>query len=175
MRQNNISSGYRKNIVSGLACFIILVFIDQVTKYLACIYLKPMCGFELISGIFQLYYLENRGAAFGMLHDRQLFFVAAALVITLVISLIYLKIPPDRKYEPLRLVSIVLASGAVGNMIDRIFRGYVVDFLYFSLIDFPVFNVADCYVCVGIAALILLLFTCYKEESFDFLIPSQKK
>lgn len=175
MKRNSSSAWHQKYIAAGLAGFFILVFIDQATKYLACEYLKPQRGLELIPGVFQLYYLENRGAAFGMMYGRQLFFIVSALVITLAVSWIYLRIPPDKKYNPLRLAGIVLSAGAVGNMLDRIFRGYVVDFLYFSLIDFPVFNVADCYVCVGIAVLILLLFTCYKEETFDFLIPSQKK
>jgi signal peptidase II len=70
---------------------------------------------------------------------------------------------------------VLIAGGAVGNMIDRLLRGYVTDFLYFSLIDFPVFNVADCYVCIGAAVLALALFTRYKEDDFHFLLPERNK
>jgi signal peptidase II len=64
-------------------------------------------------------------------------------------------------------------AGALGNMIDRVVHGYVIDFLYFSLIDFPVFNVADCYVCIGAAMLVLSLFTVYREDEFHFLLPGE--
>ena len=66
----------------------------------------------------------------------------------------------------MRWILVVLAAGAVGNMIDRIANGYVVDFLYFELINFPVFNVADCYVCVAAVLLIYCLLFRYKEEDF---------
>lgn len=171
MKSSHFTTACQRLLLTGSAGFVILVLIDQLTKYLACAYLKSHHGLELIPGVFQLYYLENRGAAFGILHDRQLFFIVIALAMTFMIGWIYLKIPYRRRYMPLRCVAVLLSAGAVGNMLDRIFRGYVVDFLYFSLIDFPVFNIADCYVCIGIAVLILLMFTCYREESFDFLLP----
>lgn len=174
MKQSSKSTVSIKHILCGLIAFILLAAADQLTKYAVCVYLKPRRGLELIPGVFQLYYLENRGAAFGILNNRQIFFIAAALALTVIICCVYVRIPEDRRYIPLRFVCVMLAAGAVGNMIDRIFRGYVVDFLYFSLIDFPVFNVADCYVCIGVALLVLLLFTYYKDEPFDFLRPAKK-
>ena len=77
----------------------------------------------------------------------------------------------DRYYHPLRLCALLVGAGAIGNMIDRIVHHYVIDFLYFSLIDFPVFNVADCYVVIGAVLLILLLFTKYRSDHFEFLDP----
>ena len=77
-------------------------------------------------------------------------------------------LPPDRKYRPLRIVGIMLSAGALGNMIDRIWHHYVIDFLYFSLIRFPVFNVADIYVCVSCGALLILVLFFYKEEDLQF-------
>ena len=69
----------------------------------------------------------------------------------------------------MRLVAVFLAAGAVGNLIDRMRYSYVVDFLYFKLIDFPVFNVADCYVTVGAVLLAVLILFVYKEEELGFL------
>ena len=76
---------------------------------------------------------------------------------------------------PLRAVALFIASGAVGNMIDRVALGYVVDFFYFELIDFPIFNVADIYVtCATIILAILILFY-YKDEELDCLFPKKKE
>jgi signal peptidase II len=79
------------------------------------------------------------------------------------------RMPANKKYVPLHLIAMFLASGAVGNMIDRFTRGYVVDFLYFKLINFPVFNVADCYVTVSMLAFLLLFLLYYKEEDLTCL------
>ena len=91
-------------------------------------------------------------------------------VILGIIGYLYSRMPYTSHYRMLRICAVLIASGAVGNMIDRIRLNYVVDFFYFSLIDFPVFNVADCYVviaCIWFACLILFY---YKDESdFDFL------
>ena len=83
--------------------------------------------------------------------------------------------PENRRYLPLRICAVLLCAGAVGNMIDRIFRGYVVDFFYFKLIDFPVFNVADIYVTTAAVILIVLIVFLYKEEDFDRIFPKKDK
>ena len=69
----------------------------------------------------------------------------------------------------MRIICFVISAGAIGNFLDRVRLNYVVDFIYFSPINFPVFNVADIYVTVSFAVLILLIFFKYKEEDFDFL------
>lgn len=86
-----------------------------------------------------------------------------------VIVLIYLRIPNGKKYIPLRITLIMIAAGAGGNLIDRLHLGYVRDFIYFSLIHFPVFNVADMYVTIAVFFLILLILFVYKEDDFAFL------
>ena len=78
-------------------------------------------------------------------------------------------IPKERFYLPLLTIATVLAAGALGNFIDRFFRGYVIDFIYFSLIDFPVFNLADVYVVVSGIFLILFVCTKYRDDDFAFL------
>ncbi len=82
--------------------------------------------------------------------------------------------PEDKKYLPLRVVGVLLGAGAVGNLIDRMAQSYVVDFLYFKLIDFPIFNVADCYVTAGAILLAVLILFVYKDEELGFLSLKKK-
>lgn len=154
----------KKKYILGMLCFLILLGVDQWTKWLAISILKPLGEYPLWKNVFVLQYLENRGAAFGMLQNQQIFLVIITSIILIGLIIFYIKIPNGKKYRYLRVLSIMLAAGAVGNMIDRIFRGYVVDFLYFKLIDFPIFNVADCYVVVAAIAAALLIGFYYSEE-----------
>ena len=75
---------------------------------------------------------------------------------------------------PLRLIGLFIVAGGIGNLIDRIFRGFVVDTFSFVLIDFPVFNVADCYVTVSMFLFVFLILFYYKDEEFDCLFPKKK-
>ena len=158
--------------VSALAAVALLTLLDQITKILAadCLADGP---FVIIPGVFELRYLENRGAAFGMLQNQRVFFLVLTVVFLTVITYIYLKIPADRKYLPLRSLSIVVTAGAIGNFIDRLILMYVRDFLYFSLINFPIFNVADIYVTVSAFVFFLLILVYYKDSDLEFL--SNKK
>lgn len=152
----------------AIISFLILVVLDQYTKYLAICHLKDMAGVEIIPGIFRLEYLENRGAAFGIFQGQQILLLLITIGILVILAGLYHKIPIQRKYVPMQLVIVLLASGAVGNMIDRVGRSFVVDFFYFYWINFPVFNVADCYVVVGVIIAILLILFYYKEEDYAF-------
>lgn len=148
---------------------------DQFTKHLAVLKLKGNSPFVIINGVFELYYSENRGAAFGMLQGRQgFFFVIAAAVILAVLWAVY-RMPSGRRYLPLMCSLFLLVSGAVGNMIDRLTQKYVVDFLYFKLIDFPIFNVADCYVVTATFLLVILFFFFYSDDELEFLSFKSKK
>lgn len=156
--------------VFGLIFFLLLL--DQGTKYFAIRYLKGNPGFTLIKNVLTFRYLENRGMAFGLLQDQVLFLVLICIVFFVGIIYFFIKIPATVYYSPLLFTAVVVFTGAVGNFIDRVFRGFVVDFIYFSLIDFPIFNVADIYVTCGIVVLIFLIFFRYKDEDdFDFLKP----
>ena len=113
----------------------------------------------LITGVLELQYLENRGMAFGMLQGRQMLFLVLCIAFCAVMLWLFFRIPKTGYYIPLILAGGILTGGAAGNFIDRAFRGYVVDFIYVSLIDFPIFNLADIYVvCGGIALVMLVLF-----------------
>lgn len=151
------------------AAVILLIGTDQYTKYLALAHLKGSDGITLIPGILKLQYLENRGMAFGLLQGKQIIFLIFCLVFFAVIFYVLVRIPKNRYYLPLMIVGAFLAGGAAGNFIDRLFRGYVVDFIYFSCIDFPIFNVADIYVVGGGFFLVALTFFKYQEGDFDFL------
>ena len=152
----------------------LLILADQVTKKLAVVYLKQKSSISLISGVLELQYLENQGMAFGLLKGRQLLFILFCIIFCAALIYLFIKIPKTSYYRPLIIISGFLVAGATGNFIDRIVRGYVVDFIYFSLIDFPVFNVADIYVVCSCIALILSILFHYKDEDFYFIAPKSK-
>lgn len=159
-------SSQRKTAVWGIIWFsgiIVLALTDQYTKYLAQYYLKGQPSVPLIRGVLELSYLENRGMAFGMLKGGRILFLALCVVFLVALFYAFIRIPKEKKYLPLIVIGAVLGGGAAGNFIDRLIRGYVVDFIYISLINFPVFNLADIYVVCGGAALVFALIFVYKE------------
>lgn len=145
----------------------VLIFADQITKIWAVSTLKGGKIIELIPGILQFNYLENQGAAFGILQNQQTFFVIAGAVILFVVFYVLFVTPHEKKYNILNILLVMIAAGAVGNMIDRVNLGYVVDFIYISAINFPIFNVADCYVTVSTILLALVILFYYQEEDFQ--------
>ncbi|WP_320957998.1 signal peptidase II [Enterocloster asparagiformis] len=154
----------RSFFTSFLIGFVILVGLDQWTKGLAVKHLMNQPPFVIWDGVFELLYSENRGAAFGMMQGKQFFFFLIALVVLAAVVYLLWKMPVTERYMPMAVCLMMVSAGAVGNMIDRIGQGYVVDFLYFKLINFPIFNVADCYVTISAFLLILLVFFYYREE-----------
>ncbi len=153
----------------------LLITADQYTKEMAVVHLKDKPAYIIINGVLELNYLENKGAAFGMLENQKFFFIFVAIVILGVISYVLYKMPDNKKYTILHLLLSMIAAGAIGNMIDRIRLNYVVDFIYFVLINFPIFNVADIYVSVSTFVLVLLLLFFYKENDLYFISFKQKK
>ncbi len=169
-RKKNHSPALRKGVAGALAALLLIVA-DQLTKRLAVSRLKDGSPFVLWDGVFELRYLENRGMAFGIFQNQRWIFVAMTVVVLAAVLLLYFrKIPPERRYFMLNLIAVLFFAGAVGNLIDRVRCGYVVDFFYFRLIDFPIFNMADIYVTVGAFLLILLSIFYYKEEDFDRIL-----
>ena len=150
-----------------------LLILDQVSEALAVANLKEAAAIPIIKNVFELQYLENHGAAFGSMQGKQIFLQGFTIIVLILLLFIYIKMPADKRYNPLKLTTILLFAGAIGNMIDRVIQGYVVDFFYFKLIDFPIFNVADCYVTVAAFLLVFLILFVYKEEDLDFI--SKKK
>lgn len=140
----------------GVAIFIA----DLLTKLLAKTHLQEIGTIPLIENVFHLTYVENRGAAFGMLEGQRAFFVLVALVFVVAVAFFVVKY---RNKTPLINTGVsFMTAGALGNAFDRICQGFVVDFFDFTLIDFPVFNVADVFVCVG-AGLLAIFFIFFDE------------
>lgn len=162
-------------LITDLVLAVILIAADQITKYFAVLTLKNQTPFVLVEGIFELHYLENRGAAFGILQEQKFFFIFIAAVILGVIVYVLFKTPYQKRYIKLHMTLVFIAGGAIGNLIDRVRYDYVVDFLYFSLINFPVFNVADIYVTLAAIYLVILLLFVYKESDLEFLTFRTKK
>jgi len=153
----------------------ILVAIDQFTKYLACENLQDKPPVRIIDGVLELNFLRNNGAAFGMLQNQKVFFVLVASLILVIIAYVLFRMPDDKKYNIMHVLLVMIASGAAGNMIDRVRHDYVVDFIYFVLINFPIFNVADIYVTVSTFLFVILFLFYYKESDFNFLSFRQQK
>ncbi len=133
---------------------VLCVVADRLTKNFALI-LKDGSSRTFIKNVIDFVYLENRGAAFGIMQNaRAVFIVITVAVLVGVAAYIFVKKPKNK----LLLSSLgLIAGGAVGNLIDRIMQGYVVDFIETTFMDFPVFNVADICVCIGVALLILYM------------------
>ena len=165
----------KKKYLKAFIWFVLAIAADQLTKWCAVAFLKDKEPFVLIPGVFELHYLENRGAAFGIFQGKQFLFLLGGIVVLALICYAYVRIPDEKRFLPLRICAVLVASGAVGNMIDRLLLNYVVDFFYFSLIDFPIFNVADCYVVIGCILFAVLIFFYYKDEELDFIFPEKKK
>ena len=160
------------SIGTGIIFFVLLVMIDQLTKKWAVLFLKGQDPVILIKNVFQLYYLENHGAAFGILEGKSAVFICITLIVLALIVYFSVRIPFQRKYRILRIFIVLIAAGALGNFIDRITQHYVVDFFYFCLIDFPVFNVADIYVTCATVLLIVTILFRFKDEDVNELLQS---
>lgn len=147
--------------------FIALITLDQVTKFLAVTNLKDASSISLISNFLSLTYVENKGAAFGILQEKKVFFVISTIILVLFLLCVLIFNKKITRYSQISLVLIL--SGAIGNFIDRVRLGYVIDYIdikFGTIYDFPVFNVADCCVVVGaILLVILILFNKYEKSS----------
>lgn len=150
------------------------VILDQLTKYLVITHLKENEPFVIWENVFQLEYLENRGAAFGLFQEQRFFFYLSVILICGLVIWFYTKVPMEKKFLPLRICAVLVTAGALGNFIDRVRLNYVVDFLYFKLIDFPIFNIADIYVTVSAFAFFILLLFYYKEEDLEQIFHGRK-
>lgn len=161
-----------------IAVIILAVFLDQLTKYLTVLHIKPMGTLPIIEDVIHLTYVENTGAAFGMLKNaRWVFMVASTVMIIALLVYLFGFFPKKRHWAENLFLSLIVAGG-IGNMIDRVSLGYVVDMIDFRLINFAVFNVADSFVCVGCG--MILVWTLYmemvaKKPAFDILLGVEPK
>ncbi len=186
----------RRQLILYSFAGVFLIFSDQLTKFLSVLFLKGKDAFVLIPDILELHYLENQSAAFGidpitllqkvfsfsyfethpdaLLTYKMVFFLILTVLVVGIILVIFLRIPGRRRFLPVNLALLFFVSGALGNLIDRVSHQYVIDFIYFKLIYFPIFNVADIYVTISACMLILFSFFYYKEEDYEEIFPPKK-
>lgn len=143
------------SIVIMSIAIVLLVLCDQLSKIWAVSQLGAGQDIILWENVFHLHYLENTGAAWGIFSGRQTLLIVLTSIIIIGMIIYLFKIPKSSYQIGYQLALVLIISGAIGNLIDRIFLGYVRDFLYFKWINFPVFNVADMFVVIGV---ILLMF-----------------
>lgn len=158
-----------KIMITDALLAIVLLVLDQLTKFLAIMKLKGDNAFVILQDVLEFRYLENRGSAFGMFQNQKIFILLVGFAFMAVILWILFRLPEDKKYIWIHLCLTGIIAGGVGNMIDRFRFGFVVDFISFVLIHFPIFNVADCYIVISVAVLLFLFLFVYKEEELAFL------
>lgn len=163
-----------RSIIIILLCVAVLVSIDQITKYMVRTSLTDH-DISIIDGVFRLRYSRNTGAVWGLFKDFTTGLIIISSLILAGVIYILAKLPHDsKKHTVMRVLCVFIMSGAIGNLIDRVFLSYVVDFLYFELIDFPIFNIADCYITCSVILLAILLIFYFKDEDLDFLKLKKK-
>ena len=187
----------KSKLVLSAIIVALLILLDQITKYLAVLFLKGKSAFPIIKNVFELQYLENQSAAFGMdpisllhkifsfdifnenpalfLQVKMIFFVILTVLLVALFVWVYIRVPEKKKFLFIDIILVLFVSGAIGNFIDRVTHQYVIDFFYFKLINFPIFNVADIYVTIAAFAMVALILFYYKEEDFEEIFPSKQK
>ena len=164
-------------ILVPLVSVLCIVGLDQLVKYLTIQYLSDGREVKILGDALVLTYVQNRGMAWGLFQNGQVVFVILTPIAIAAVIFLYVRTPWEIEYRPIRIAEVMLVGGALGNLIDRIFRydpvdgslfhGYVVDMIYIKAIHFPVFNVADIFVTLSFVAMMLLLLFVYNDEEFN--------
>lgn len=144
----------------------VLVIIDQIIKYFVFAYLQPVGSVSVIDNIFSLTYVENKGVAFGMFSDMRWIFVALTSILLVIIIFYMFKKRPKGKF--FYVCAALIIGGGIGNLIDRIFYGYVIDYLSLSFFP-PVCNFAD--YCITAGTIMLVIYLLF----FSDILDSSKK
>lgn len=162
-------------LVFDILLIALLVSADQLVKHFVSIALEQQGSIVLIEGILQLTCLKNTGGIFGFLQNQNAFLLFMACILFLIFFYLLIKLPDKPKFVILHPVLSCMLAGALGNLTDRIRFGYVIDFIYFIGINFPIFNGSDVLISVSVLVLIGLLLFYYKEQDLEFLTFKQKR
>ena len=138
-----------------IAVIAAVIGLDQLTKWLTVVNLEEYESFPVWQDVFHFTYVKNTGMAFGMLKDHRWVFMVFSTIAIVALIVYLFRFRPESRWMQVSMAMII--GGGIGNMIDRVFLGYVVDFIDVTLINFAVFNVADSFVCVGAGIMILCL------------------
>lgn len=150
-------------MIASILFVILLVVLDQASKiYLTLVNKTSPIDLEVIRGFFRITYTCNDGAAFSILKGKRVFFIIMTIIVVFLIVYYLLK---NKVYWVEKYSLLLIISGAVGNLIDRIMYGHVIDFLDFIIFgyDFPVFNIADSFITIGAIGLIISILFLNKE------------
>ena len=154
-----------------LSIALLIAVIDQVVKYFVVMYLEPVSTVTAIPHLLDLIYIENTGVAFGMFKNlRWIFVIVTLAVIVAFVILLFKNAGNNRLFS---IASVLIIGGGIGNLIDRIFRGFVVDYLQLSFFP-PVCNFADYCITAGTVVLVIYLLF-YSELSSDIKFKEKKK
>lgn len=164
-----------KQRIRHLIYIIVLVVLDQLSKLWVRTVLAEKGPVIIIPDVLKLQYHENAGAVWGILQGKVSFLKIFTFILILGIAYLYFKIPNTKKFQILKIIFVFITAGAIGNLIDRIFLNHVVDFIYFELINFPVFNLADSCITISSILLLVLAIFYYKDDDFSFLDQLFKK
>lgn len=148
--------------------FAVLIFADQLTKILAVNAFSDGSSNELIPGVLHFVYVKNTGASFGIFKDGNTMFLILIPILILVILYYFFRIPGGKHFLPLRILGVFIVAGAFGNLADRVRVQHVIDFIYVKLINFPVFNIADCYITVSVFFAFVFYIFLYRKENLEF-------
>lgn len=136
-----------------------LILIDQITKIITLKQLAPIGSVTIIENILSFTYVENRGAAFGIMQNSRIFFLIFTVI--LIGAIIYYTIKTKQNSKFYLISTSLIIAGGIGNFIDRLFRGYVVDMIEVTFIDYPVFNFAD--ICIVIGAILFCVYMLFSK------------
>lgn len=165
----------KKKFLLTVFGIIFLTFLDQLVKYIVDTRMAVGESLPVLKGIFEFTYVQNQGAAWGSFYGKRIFLLILTCIVFFFLILFYIKLIREKKFKALQVLMIFLISGALGNIIDRMRYGYVIDMFDFCLINFPVFNVADIYVsCSMIIILFLFLFK-YDDDELENLFKFKKE
>ena len=161
-----------------ISVLIIVLFIalDQLSKIWAYNTLALTGNESTIKNIiFSLYYVENTGISFSLFNSKMPLIIIITSIILLILVFVLIRTPKTMYFMPFSVSLSVIIAGALGNLFDRIYRGYVIDFIMLEFIDFPVFNIADICVCVGLLILVILIIFKYKDKDFNYIFKRKDK
>lgn len=164
----------KKILIWDFVCLILLNIIDRLAKYAA----QYFCineNYVLIKDLLEITYIKNAGGALGILNNQKFFFIFISVLFICLITFFLFVMPCDSKFNSLHIWLSFILAGTIGNLADRIIYGSVIDIIYISKINFPVFNLSDIFISVGTILTILTVLFRLKEKDFEFLNFKQNK
>ena len=162
MKNNEKKNSKVISLILYFVLVAVLTQLDQITKIIAVNKLSGQKDFPLIKGVLEFTYIQNTGAAWGMLSGQRIFFLLLTVIIVMLITYIVIRMPFNKKYMPLYITCVLVVSGALGNFIDRLTLAYVRDFIYFKIIIhlyLPFLFIIVCIECTFIIIYYFIIFS----------------